>query len=45
MKYAGMPFAVLSCIGKTSCIPLKTVAYSVPKNKSLIRTVDDKRLG
>ena len=23
-------------------IPRKTVAYSVPKNKSLIRTVDDK---
>ena len=23
-------------------IPLKTVAYSVPKNKSLIRTVDEK---
>ena len=26
-------------------IPLKTVAYPVPKNKSPIRTVDEKRLG
>ena len=25
MKYAGMPFAVLSCIGKTSC---KNVLHS-----------------